>query len=174
MADTSRFGGQMPGKSQDTGPTFGQKAQDAASTVGQKAQQAGSAVQEGASNVSERAKDMASNVAEKARDAASTVADKARDLASNVGEKTGDAVTGVGERMSSLAGTIRESAPHEGMIGSAATAVADRLDAGGQYLQQHDLSDMADDMASVVRRYPIQSLAIGFGLGVLLGMAWRR
>jgi hypothetical protein len=45
---------------------------------------------------------------------------------------------------------------------------------GGRYLQEHDLGDMADDMTSVVRRYPLPALCIGFGVGFLLGMALTR
>jgi ElaB/YqjD/DUF883 family membrane-anchored ribosome-binding protein len=75
--------------------------------------------------------------------------------------------------MSSLAGQLRERAP-EGTLGTAAGAVADRLQSGGRYLQEHDLGDMADDMTSVVRRYPLPALCIGFGVGFLLGMALTR
>jgi len=127
-----------------------------------------------AQDLGQRAKEAASNVAGRAQETASAVADKAKDLASQAGEKTDEAISTVGEKMSSWAGSLRQSAPQEGVIGSAATAVADRLDAGGQYLQEHDLSDMVTDFESVIRRHPLQALCIGFGVGCLIGLALRR
>jgi ElaB/YqjD/DUF883 family membrane-anchored ribosome-binding protein len=77
--------------------------------------------------------------------------------------------------MTSLAGTIRERAPQESTWGTAATAVADRLQAGGDYLQEHGVGDMTDDLHALIRRYPVQSLLVGLGVGFLLGqMASRR
>jgi ElaB/YqjD/DUF883 family membrane-anchored ribosome-binding protein len=76
--------------------------------------------------------------------------------------------------MSSLAGTLRQNVPHEGMMGTAAGAVADRLESGGQYLQEHGLGDMADDLSSLIRQHPLPSMAIVFGIGFLLGGALRR
>jgi ElaB/YqjD/DUF883 family membrane-anchored ribosome-binding protein len=48
--------------------------------------------------------------------------------------------------------------------------VADNLKAGGDYLKEHGLSEMADDMTTLVKRYPVQSLLVGFGFGLLIGM----
>jgi hypothetical protein len=76
--------------------------------------------------------------------------------------------------MSSLAGTIREKAPQEGTLGSAATAVADQLEAGGQYLEEHGFREMADDLTAVIRHYPVQSILIALGVGFFAGMASRR
>jgi hypothetical protein len=47
------------------------------------------------------------------------------------------------------------------------------LDSGGAYLQEHDLRGMADDMTNLIRRYPIQSLLVGIGVGFLLAKATR-
>jgi ElaB/YqjD/DUF883 family membrane-anchored ribosome-binding protein len=76
--------------------------------------------------------------------------------------------------MSSLADQLRQNTPQEGMLGTASSAVADRLREGGQYLQEHGVSDIADDMGSLVRRYPLPALCLGFGFGFLLGMALTR
>ncbi len=111
----------------------------------------------------------ASSVAETAREAAN----KAGDMAKNVGHKAEDAVSSVGGQMKSLAGTIREKAPHEGIVGSTASAVANTLDSSGAYLQEHNLSGMAEDMTHLIRRYPIQSLLVGIGVGFLLAKATR-
>lgn len=82
--------------------------------------------------------------------------------------------TAVGERIGSLADTIREKAPHEGAVGTAATAVAEKLDVAGSYLQEKDLNHVLGDVSSMIRRYPVPSLLIGLGIGYLLARSTRR
>jgi len=127
-----------------------------------------------ASNLAGKAQDTASHLADKARDTASHLSDKARDTASQLGDRAEDALSNVGQKMTSLADQLRENAPREGMIGNAATKVADNLQAGGRYLQEHDFSDMGQDVTKMVRNYPLQSLMVAFGLGCLMGMTWKR
>jgi uncharacterized protein YjbJ (UPF0337 family) len=91
-------------------------------------------------------------------------------------EENGSAqvTTAVGERIGSLAETIREKAPHEGAVGTAATAVAEKLDVAGSYLQEKDLNHVFGDVSSMIRRYPVPSLLIGLGIGYLLARSTRR
>ncbi len=131
-------------------------------------------VQELASSVAQTLQDVASTVSHKAQDWASNVANKAQETASAAVDKTNDGIAAVGHQMSALGGTVHKAAPHNGVIGSAATTVADRLQAGGQYLEGHGLPDMGKDLISMVRHYPIQSMLTGLGLGCLLGMMLRR
>jgi hypothetical protein len=123
------------------------KGQGTTHTQGQAAQSAGQWVGEAASNLGERAQQAASTAAERA----------------------GQTVQSVGQGTSSLAGTLRQNAPHEGMLGSAASAVASGLEAGGHYLQEHDLSDIGEDLATFFRRYPVACVLGVLGLGFLLG-----
>jgi len=138
-----------------------------------------------ASNLTDKAQDTASHLADKARDTASNLADKARDTAANIGDRAReavsnlpgqaeDALSSVGQRMTSLADQLRENAPREGMLGTAASSVAEGLRTGGQYLQEHDFSDMGQDVTRMVRSYPLQSLLVAFGVGCLMGMTWKR
>lgn len=175
MANPSRISGNFGNKPEQSaaGGQTGGKMQEAASAVAQKAQDLGHKAQEAASNVAGKAKDAASNVADKARDVASNVADKARDYASTAGDKAGDALSAAGSRMASWGHDLRENPP-SGMLGTAASAVAGPLEAGGQYLQQHDFNAMFNDVGSVVRRYPMQSICVGVGLGCLIGLALSR
>jgi len=83
-------------------------------------------------------------------------------------------ISAVGEGIGSLAGAIREKAPHEGVVGTAATAVAEKLDVAGSYLQEKDLNRVMGDVSSIIRRYPVPSLLIGLGLGYLLARTTRR
>lgn len=76
--------------------------------------------------------------------------------------------------MSEFADTIRDNAPKSGSLGNAASAVADGLESSGEYLSEHGMGDIAKEFNQVVRRYPVQSLWIGLGLGVLIGSALSR
>jgi uncharacterized protein YjbJ (UPF0337 family) len=119
-------------------------------------------------NAGQTAKDAAQGVTQRVSQMASDVKTKTEELGSTLTEKTHNAATSVGESMSSLAGTIRQSAPSEGTLATAASAVADRLDATGSYLQDNGLDNMMRDVTKLVQRYPLPSLLIGFGIGYLL------
>ena len=47
-------------------------------------------------------------------------------------------------------------------------SAANRLETAASYLQETRLADMATDFAGLVRKYPVQSLLFGLGLGYLL------
>jgi hypothetical protein len=70
--------------------------------------------------------------------------------------------------MTSLAGVIRENAPSQGAINSAATAVANQLDTAGTYLQGASWENMTKDLSDIIRHYPLQALLVGFGIGYLM------
>jgi uncharacterized protein YjbJ (UPF0337 family) len=56
----------------------------------------------------------------------------------------------------------------EGAIATAATAVAGGLESANSYLQEKEYAEMATDLTALMRRYPVQSLLIGVGLGYVL------
>jgi ElaB/YqjD/DUF883 family membrane-anchored ribosome-binding protein len=130
--------------------------------------QAGNEARQRMEAAGEAAKDYASNAADKAKEFAGNMTERAKDAATAVGEKADDAVAAVGGGMRSLAGTIREKTPHEGMIGRASEGVAGGLEKGGRYLQQEGLSGMAEDVGDLIRRNPIPAMLVGVGLGILL------
>lgn len=142
--------------------------------VGQTMHEAKEKAQNAASNVADKARDAAGNVADKARDVASTVGHKVSDAASTVGHKADDAACSVGHGMQSFAGTLREKLPHEGMMGSASSTIADTIERGGRYLEEEGLSGVAEDLTSLVRRNPIPSVLIAVGVGFLLARATTR
>jgi hypothetical protein len=133
----------------------------------------------------DKAKDTAANVADKARDAASSAMDKAKEATSSayqsagqtlsdLGHRAESATTSLGGSMQHLAGSIRESAPQEGMLGTASSRVADTLESGGRYLQEEGLSGLAEDVTTLIRRNPIPAVLIGVGLGFLLARTTSR
>jgi hypothetical protein len=127
-----------------------------------------------ASDMADQAKDKASQAASSAQNVASGVAQKVGEAASFVGHKAEDASSAVGAGIKSLGGTIRQYAPSSGVAGKASAAVADTLETGGSYLQQHKFGDMGSDLAELVRRNPIPAIALAVGAGFLLAHATRR
>jgi uncharacterized protein YjbJ (UPF0337 family) len=118
-------------------------------------------------NVGQEMKNAGQNVAQSAANAYGDAKAKAQEFGSAAAERVGGASKAVGETMSSWAGTIRESAPQEGSIGSAAKTVANQLENAGSYLQDNTFENMARDVTTLIRRYPIQSLLVGLGIGYL-------
>jgi hypothetical protein len=116
----------------------------------------------------EKAKELTSSAVDTVKDAASSVAHSLGEAGSAVGDKANEATSAVGGGMKSLAGSIRQHTPHEGMLGTASTSVADTLESGGRYLQEEGLRGMADDVTNLIRRNPIPALLIGVGIGFLL------
>jgi len=119
----------------------------------------------------DKARDAASGAMDKAKDAASGAMDKAKDVATDFGKKAEDATHAVGSGMKSLAGSMRESLPKEGVLGTASSTVARGLEASGKYLESEGLAGIAEDMTNVIRRNPIPALFVGVGLGFLLARA---
>jgi hypothetical protein len=167
MANTSNRGESQGGQARE----HTEAAKGHLQQAGHEAKQAASSATSG---LAQKAQDTASGLAEKARDAASNVGDRARDLAGKAEDRTDDALSSMGQRMSSMAGSLRQSAPRSGMVGSAAGAVADSLDSGGRYLQEHGVSEITDDISGFVRRNPLPTLCVAFGFGFLIGMVATR
>ncbi len=181
MPETNRPSGGFKDKAQETASTASQGVRQTASTAGQaasevkhRAQEAGSAAKQNIQEGMHRAGDTASDLAHRASDAVSSAASSAADVASRVGDRAQEAVSNVGERMHSLGSAVRDRGPRGGLLGSATSAVASGLETGGDYLQEQRLSGMLDDVKSLVRRFPIQSLLVGVGLGLLMSRALHR
>jgi hypothetical protein len=151
-----------PGTSSGT-----EKARETASSVTEKAKDM-------ASSAAQSAGEMASSATQRVKDAASTAMQTAGDAASNVARRAEHTASNLGGGMRSLAGTLRENLPHEGMMGQASTAVADTLERGGRYLEEEGLERITSDLANVIRRNPIPALFIGIGVGYLIARSMRR
>jgi len=121
----------------------------------------------------EKVKDTASSLTDQAKDVASNVASQAGQMASTAKEKSESALSSVACGMQSLAGTIRENAPREGMLGSASTSVAQTLESGGRYLKEEGLEGIGQDVTELIRRNPIPALMVGIGIGFLLARVTR-
>jgi len=122
------------------------------------------------SNVENAAKQAGESI----QQATTSALDKAQEMASSTGKRVDDATTALGGRVQSVADTLRERGPQEGMLGTATGAVADRLDSAGRYLQEEGIVGMAEDVTELIRRNPIPSMFVGIGIGFLLARLLRR
>jgi ElaB/YqjD/DUF883 family membrane-anchored ribosome-binding protein len=85
--------------------------------------------------------------------------DEARGLSQRVDEAT----TRAGKRVETMGRAAQDR------VNQAADKLTAKTDAVGSYLQDHDVAEMADDVAEVIRRYPVQSLLVGLGVGFMIG-----
>jgi ElaB/YqjD/DUF883 family membrane-anchored ribosome-binding protein len=115
-------------------------------------------------------KDIKDKVVEGAHDAKEAV----KGFAGQVGEKADDAAGAAGRGLQSVAETIRENTPDKGVMGAASRAVSDTIAKGGEYLENHQLSGMADDVTALIRNNPVPALLIAAGVGFLLARAMSR
>jgi uncharacterized protein YjbJ (UPF0337 family) len=56
----------------------------------------------------------------------------------------------------------------QGAVSTAATAVAGGMESASSYLQEKKFEEIATDLTALIRRYPVQSLLVGVGLGYIL------
>jgi ElaB/YqjD/DUF883 family membrane-anchored ribosome-binding protein len=122
------------------------------------------------SNVENAAKQAGESI----QQATTSALDKAQEMASSTGKRVDEATAALGGRVQSVADSLRERGPQEGMLGTATGAVADRLDSAGRYLQEEGLAGMAEDVTELIRRNPIPSMFVGIGIGFLLARLLRR
>jgi len=70
--------------------------------------------------------------------------------------------------MQSLASTMRENLPREGVLGNAASTVVGGLESTGRYLEREGLQGIGEDLTGLIRRNPVPAMLVGIGLGFLL------
>ena len=91
-----------------------------------------------------------------AQHAASSTIEQAKDFAGDMSRRASEAASNIKDRAGDLASDVGRK-------------VSETYDAGRDYVREHGLSGLADDATHLIRRNPIPSVLIGFGLGFLLG-----
>jgi len=81
----------------------------------------------------------------------------------------------IADRLRGAAGTIREqaSAGSEALTERAESA-ADKLDASASYIESFDARRMMQDLLSVIKKYPTQSVLVAGLVGFLVARTLRR
>jgi hypothetical protein len=112
--------------------------------------QNGQSTQEQDSNHSDKARLNGTSTMGRAKNLASNAANKAKGLCRFAAGIAGNASTTIGNGIKSMGSTLRDKGPQKGMMGSAASRVANALERGGSYLQEDHLSGIADDLTGLV------------------------
>jgi hypothetical protein len=121
----------------------------------------------------DKVKEAASCAGSAASHAASAVGSVASQAASDLGHKADDLAESAGGGIREFGDSLSKRAPQSGMLGSASQAVARTVRDSGEYLEQHKLSGMIEDLAQIIRRNPIPSILIAVSVGCLLGRRMR-
>jgi hypothetical protein len=136
--------------------------------------QAAKDTREAIGGIANQARETVSHAAEQAREGAAHLTEQAKQAGSTAVHKADEMAGKVGSGLEAAAGTIRGNAPSSGMLGSAASRVADTLESGGKYLEREGLSGLAGDLTELIKKNPIPALLAAFAFGVLIARATRR
>ena len=90
------------------------------------------------------------------------------------GGKIHEAGDALGSGLKNLASSLRENAPREGVVGTAASNLADSLERGGTYLENQGLDGITEQVEGLIRRNPMPAVLVGVGLGFVLAHMLRR
>jgi ElaB/YqjD/DUF883 family membrane-anchored ribosome-binding protein len=102
-------------------------------------------------------------------------ATEVKDIAADYGRKAVDTINAqrgpTASALDQTASTLHEKGDKAATV---AHRTADKIQATADYIREHDLEAMADDVGSLVRRYPGQSLAAAAIAGFVLARLMRR
>ncbi len=89
-------------------------------------------------------------------------------------EQTSKLLRNLSQRVRSVAESLREEQGPQRRVGRTVERVANKLESSADYLSGTSTTELRNDVASVVKRYPLRSVGVLFGVGLLLGTAIRR
>ncbi|MGE0683582.1 MAG: CsbD family protein [Candidatus Binatia bacterium] len=153
---------------------YGYAREKAQEEIERRMQETRSRLENTVNNARQSVEETAAYAAKQAAEVGNALGSTVQEFSETAAEQVKTATVAVGEQMQSLADDIRENAPQSGVIASAATTVADQVESAGLYLQKNDFANMTQDLASLVRRYPLPSLLVGVGVGYLFARRGER
>lgn len=121
----------------------------------------------------DKARDAARDATETARESATGVVDRAREMAGNVADKTRDAVSTAADTARDWATGAVDAVKESGPVRKANEYVSEAWETGSRYIHDHNLKDITEDVAGIIRRNPIPALLVGIGLGFVLARSLR-
>ena len=101
-------------------------------------------------------------------------AEAKRPYMSSAVEQTGKMLHTLSQKVRAVAESLREETGPRQRVRKTVERVANKLESSADYLQGADTNAIASDMSGVVRRYPLRTLGVGLGVGIVLGAALRR
>ena len=100
-------------------------------------------------------------------DASQTAKSRTGEFATQTAARAREVTGEFGHQVKEFGGRIRQRSPHES-VRNTTNKIADTLECAGTYLEEKNLDGMLDDLAGVIRRYPLQSLLAGIAIGFFL------
>lgn len=100
-------------------------------------------------------------------------------VATAAGETYNQAKNFVDEKVQSVKKTVDNAATEAGstiskLADKTRSSVNEGYEAGKQYLQDQHFEKLVDDACGVIKKYPVQSLLAGIGMGIFIGNALSR
>ncbi len=89
-------------------------------------------------------------------------------------ERTGKLLRTLSQKVRTVADSLRQEQGVSKRVGKSVERVARRLESSAEYLSGVTSREARNDVRSVIQRYPMRSLGVLFGVGLLLGAALRR
>jgi hypothetical protein len=120
-----------------------------------------------AGSVTEKAQQAAQDLRARLSDATETAKSKTSEFATQTAARARQVTSDFGHQMKEFGGRIRQKSPHE-TVRNTTNKVADTIENAGAYLEEKNLDGMLEDIAGVIRRYPLQALLAGIAIGFLL------
>ncbi len=89
-------------------------------------------------------------------------------------DRTGKLLRTLGQKVRTVADSLRQEQGVSKRVGKSVERVARRLESSAEYLSGATSREARNDVRSMIQRYPMRSLGVLFGVGLLLGAALRR
>lgn len=89
-------------------------------------------------------------------------------------EQTGKVLRTLSHKVRSVADSLREEHGLAQGVGKTVEKVAQKLETSADYLTGTTSREARSDVRGLIQRYPLRSLGVIFGVGLLLGTALRR
>ena len=114
-------------------------------------------------------------VTETAAELGKQARESVEEMGQSAGRKLDAARDETGDALHSAASSVRRAGRRgSGAIDNCSTRTADRLDATGSYIEDHDLGDALTGLRRFARRHPTSSLVAAAAIGFLAGSAFSR
>ncbi len=117
-------------------------------------------------NLTNRTQESAQDLRTRLTDATEMAKSRTSEIANQTAARAREVTSELGHQIKEFGGKIRERSPHES-VRSTTNRVADTLESAGSYLEEKNFSGMLEDVAGVIRRYPLQALFAGLVLGFI-------
>ncbi len=129
-----------------------------------------------ANSPTDRAAGQAHRVIDKAQARADEVTGqvqaKASELVDQTNAQLNQALSSAGQQLHGVARQVRQI-PAPGQVSELVGRAADVIDRSGAYLERADPDTMRSDLEQLIRKHPLPALAVGIGIGYLLGRGFR-